>query len=543
MSNARPPFGASAPSTTVERRLDVVHLHVVRHELVDDLRVRVLRGVGTELGESLDDPRQLAFRAHDVAGLDVVRRQLGRRLEEQRAPFVGGPPALVTRIEEPVAEELELELIEAVLVEDRPQLAERLRLEHVLEVGMPDADAPEPDPRGLLAALAEAEEAPLAPEVHLDRPGGGPVEADEVVAAAHSPRNLTCAASVANNLGNGIAGQLSSDRSPRQEAFHRGRLRDRWCRICGLRPRRASERGSRRQRAAAGGGPARHGGRAPRAGHVPARLQVQPRLGSVRRRRAWPRRAPALLPARPRDRRLELDQRDDLPARQPHRLRRLGCERRGWLVVRRGAPVLQALGGQRARRERVPRRGRAPRGVRQPLDDAVHRGAARGCRVGGLRAHRRPERRPAGGRLSLPAHAAQRHAVQRGRRLPPSGGEQAEPRGEVRRVRRADRLRGRPRRRRRARPERRARDGPGRARGDRLRRHVPVTGAADALGDRPGGRPRDLRNPRAAGPPGRREPPGPLHGQRQLPHRPAGALRDLHAGELRAPRMPRVAGR
>ena len=59
--------------------------------------------------------------------------------------LVGCLPALVIRIEEPVAEELELELIEAVLVEDRPQLAERLRLEHVLEVGMPDADAPEPD--------------------------------------------------------------------------------------------------------------------------------------------------------------------------------------------------------------------------------------------------------------------------------------------------------------------------------------------------------------------------------------------------------------
>ena len=175
---------------------------------------------------------------------------------------------------------------------------------------------------------------------------------------------------------------------------------------------------------------ARHGGEL----HVPAMFPLafksEPRLGSVRRGGAWARRTPALLPARPRDRRLELDQRDDLPARQPRRLRRVGCERRGWLVVRRGAPVLQALGGQRARRERVPRRGRAPRRVRQPLDDAVHRGAARGCRVGGVRAHRRPERRPAGGRLSLPAHAAQRHAVQRGRRLPPSGRERAEPRSD-----------------------------------------------------------------------------------------------------------------
>ncbi len=55
-----------------ERRVDVVHLDVVRHELVDDLRVRVPGGVGAELAESLDDPRQLALRAHDVADLDVV---------------------------------------------------------------------------------------------------------------------------------------------------------------------------------------------------------------------------------------------------------------------------------------------------------------------------------------------------------------------------------------------------------------------------------------------------------------------------------------
>ena len=70
----------------------------------------------------------------------------------------------------------------------------------------------------------------------------------------------------------------------------------------------------------------------------------------------------------------------------------------------------------------------------------------------GLRAHRRPERRPPGGRLALPAHPAQRPALQHRRRVPPPGRGEAEPGGHVRRLRRADRLRGRARRRRRARP-------------------------------------------------------------------------------------------
>ena len=84
-------------------------------------------------------------------------------------------------------------------------------------------------------------------------------------------------------------------------------------------------------------------------------------------------------------------------------------------------PVLQALRGQRARRERVPRRRRPARGVRQPLHVPARRRAAGGCGPGGLRADRGPERRPAGGRLALPAHAAQRHALQRRRRVPAPG--------------------------------------------------------------------------------------------------------------------------
>ena len=51
--------------------------------------------------------------------------------------------------------------------------------------------------------------------------------------------------------------------------------------------------------------------------------------------------------------------------------------------------------------------------------------------AGGLRAHRGPERRPARGCLALPAHTAERHALQRRRRVPAPGRVEAEPRGAL----------------------------------------------------------------------------------------------------------------
>jgi hypothetical protein len=73
----------------------------------------------------------------------------------------------------------------------------------VLEIGVPQPDAGEADPRRLLASLAEVEQAPLAPDVHLDGTGRGPVEADELVADADDA-NLTAAPDLGNNLGNGM---------------------------------------------------------------------------------------------------------------------------------------------------------------------------------------------------------------------------------------------------------------------------------------------------------------------------------------------------
>ena len=53
--------------------------------------------------------------------------------------------ALVARVEEPVHQELELELAQAVVVEGLLHLGQAARLEHVLQIGVPDAEAGEPD--------------------------------------------------------------------------------------------------------------------------------------------------------------------------------------------------------------------------------------------------------------------------------------------------------------------------------------------------------------------------------------------------------------
>src|SRR5262249_47859795 len=112
--------------------------------------------------------------------LDVVRPERDRGLEEKPPHPVGLDTALVAGVEEPVHQELELEMAEPVVVEDTFQVAEALRLEQVLEIGVPDPEPAEADLARRRAALVPAEEAPLASDVDLDRAGDRPVEADEL---------------------------------------------------------------------------------------------------------------------------------------------------------------------------------------------------------------------------------------------------------------------------------------------------------------------------------------------------------------------------
>src|SRR3954451_16410750 len=160
----------------VERRVERVDVDVERHELVDDHGPVLVGRVGAKLGEALGDLLERARRPGDVADLDVVGLEDGGGVEEQAALRVGDAAALVVGVEEPVHEELELEVLEAGVVEHGLDVAQGALFEHVLEVGVPDPETAEAGPGGLGAAVGPVEQAPLAAGVDLDRARHGPVQ-------------------------------------------------------------------------------------------------------------------------------------------------------------------------------------------------------------------------------------------------------------------------------------------------------------------------------------------------------------------------------
>ncbi len=452
VSIASAPFGSVRPFDDGERGVQVVDVHVGRHELVDDPGVVVLGGVGQSSANRVGQRLQVARGAGDVPDLDVMRGERGRRLPEKRAQLVGFPATLVGAVEEPVRQELELEVGEAVVVQELGDLAQRPGLEHVLEVGVPETDPGEADARGVGAAVAQVEEAPLAAIVRLCGAGSRPVQPDHVGVGGHvvnltglagsvQPFSLTAMVADYVIVGAGSAGCVLASRLTEDDGMRVVLLE------AGV-PDTAPEI------------------------HVPAMFPImfkssldwdllgEPEPGLDGRRLYLPR--GRMIGGS------QLDQRDDLPARQPTRLRRLGRAGLRGLELRRGPAVLQARGRQRARRGRLPR-GRWPAvRLRQPLDAPARRPDARGRDPGGPPRQPGSERRGAGRRRPLPAHAARWPSLQHGGRLPPPGCGPAEPRGEGLLLRRADRLRRQPRCRRRRRPERHTRDDSCRARGDRL---------------------------------------------------------------------------
>ena len=106
------------------------------------------------------------------------------------------------------------------------------------------------------------------------------------------------------------------------------------------------------------------------------------RLGLHERAGARARRAADVSSARACARWLELAERDGLHPWESRGLRRVGGGGHQRLGLRRGAAVLQARRGQRARRELLPRCRRSADGERRPLDASacwcVHRGGVAG---------------------------------------------------------------------------------------------------------------------------------------------------------------------
>ena len=118
--------------------------------------------------ERLGQLAELARRAGDVADLDVVRVERGGGVEQQPPAPVGVRARRLARIDEEVGQELDLEVASGRRRRRSAFISlSVLRLELVLDVGVPQADALEADAGRLGAAVAPVERAPFATDVHL----------------------------------------------------------------------------------------------------------------------------------------------------------------------------------------------------------------------------------------------------------------------------------------------------------------------------------------------------------------------------------------
>ncbi len=204
------------------------------------------------------------------------------------------------------------------------------------------------------------------------------------------------------------------------------------------------------------------------------RLDVPVRAGAVHAR-------PADLPrAREGARRVKLDQRDDLPARQPARLRALGGRAgpRG-LVVSPLPPLFQADGDLPRRRGRFPRRRRPARPRARPRDEPALRRVLRRGETGRVRVDGGRQRSQAGRLREVRSQHPSRPSAERSAGVPPPGHAAPQSRGADEVVRRPGALR------RHARGRRASRRGDHpRKRGHPLRRGDQFPAAPAALGHR-----------------------------------------------------------
>ena len=204
--------------------------------------------------------------------------------------------------------------------------------------------------RGIEALARRAHPARRAPADHAAARGRARHHRDRVAGRA-----VCCASRQCSRLALLETGGTMADADVRLH-HRRGRIG----RVCARQPaeRRRVEPGARPR-----GGPDGlevghlhpHAGRADLADRQPL-LRLEVRVGA----RAAHERPQGLPRARQGARRLELDQRDDLPARQPARHRALGARPRHGVVGLRALPaVLQEDGDVPGGRRRVPRRRRA----------------------------------------------------------------------------------------------------------------------------------------------------------------------------------------
>src|SRR6185436_157685 len=122
----------------------------------------------------------------EVADLDVTGAERSRALQQRPAQSVGSGPSVAGR-QEPVGEELELEVADAVVFEYPPHLGQAMALPQMQQVGVPDAEARKSGLRSSLGTLAQTERAPLLIRVGLGAAADRPVRGEQL-GAAHCAR-------------------------------------------------------------------------------------------------------------------------------------------------------------------------------------------------------------------------------------------------------------------------------------------------------------------------------------------------------------------
>ncbi len=212
-----------------------------------------------------------------------------------------------------------------------------------------------------------------------------------------------------------------------------------------MRAGREAERKPVSARPPAGSWPARHRRRDPHPRRAQPALPEQLRLGFPHRAAGAGGGQDGVLAARPGDRRLVVNQRDDLHPRQQARLQHLARRvRLRRLGLQRHASVLHQGGAELPRLIGLPRRIGPAVGHRPEVQVGVDHGVRRVGRERGGTGQPGLQRPEPGRRRLLPAHAEGRQALVGGRRLPAPRRGPAEPDRADRRAGHVRRDRGRP---------------------------------------------------------------------------------------------------
>src|SRR6185437_5948478 len=77
----------------------------------------------------------------EIPDLDVPAAQPFGRLEQQLAPLIRGHAARIARLDEPVDQEFDLDILHAVVIENLAHLRVRVAGQHTLQIRMPEAYA------------------------------------------------------------------------------------------------------------------------------------------------------------------------------------------------------------------------------------------------------------------------------------------------------------------------------------------------------------------------------------------------------------------